>query len=334
MNHTLLRCCAALLLIGLGLFWHKPAEAAVSCSGSGMTVSDINFGNVNPLSGAVDITGTLSGYTCTNTGLDTNSGNSPQTFQLCFDLLGQNSTPRLMTDANGDTLQFDLYTDSARSIVWGNQSYGTPLMTAPFTLPSDSLPHTGPPLTIYGRVFGGQTSAQPGSYSDFFSAGQITFTFTARNGSSTPPSCQSTGTLVTTSASFTAKANVTALCSVNAVTLDFGTPGLLTAAVPGTSSISVQCASGVAYNVGLDGGLHSGSNINARKMVLGANSVAYQLYRDPGRTQVWGNTVNTDTVSGTGTGSPQNLTVYGQVPAQPTPPAGTYTDTVVVSVTY
>jgi len=334
MNHTLLRCCAALLLIGLGLFWHKPAEAAVSCSGSGMSVSDINFGSVNPLSGAVDVTGTLSGYTCTNTGNASSNGNSPQTFELCFDLLGQNSSPRSMNDSNGDVLQFELYTDSAHSIVWGNQSYGTPLTTAPFTLPSDSLPHTGPPLTIYGRVFGGQTSAQPGNYSDFFSAGQITFTFTNTNGSATPSSCQNAGTLVTTSASFTAKASVTALCSVNAVTLDFGTPGLLTSAVPSTSSIGVQCASGVAYNVGLDGGLHSGNSINARKMVLGANSVAYQLYRDSGRTAVWGNTVNTNTVSGTGTGSIQNLTVYGQVPAQTTPPAGTYTDTVVVSVTY
>jgi len=69
-------------------------------------------------------------------------------------------------------------------------------------------------------------------------------------------------------------------------------------------------------------------------MVLGANSVAYQLYRDSGRTQVWGNTVGTDTVAGTGTGSAQPLTVYAIVPAQTTPPAGTYTDTVVVSVTH
>jgi len=91
MNHTLLRCCAALLLIGLGLFWHKPAEAAVSCSGSGMSVSDINFGSVNPLSGAVDVTGTLSGYTCTNTGNASSNGNSPQTFELCFDLLECNA---------------------------------------------------------------------------------------------------------------------------------------------------------------------------------------------------------------------------------------------------
>ncbi|WP_409528142.1 spore coat protein U domain-containing protein [Rhizobium sp.] len=39
-------------------------------------------------------------------------------------------------------------------------------------------------------------------------------------------------------------------------------------------------------------------------------------------------------VTGTGTGSPQTLTVYGRVPAQNTPAPGTYSDTVVVTVSY
>lgn len=332
MNHTMIRLCAALLLLTLGLFWHKPAEAAVSCSGGGVSVSGINFGAVDPLSGNVDITGTLSGYTCTNTGNDSNNGNSSQTFEICFYLTGQDKPdPRLMTDGQGNTLQFQLYTDATRLIPWDSQ---TPL-TSTFNVQPNGVPLTGPPITIYGRVPSGQTSAQPTSYSDVFGAGQVSFTYTDHNGNAAPASCQGTGTLVNTSASFTAQASVTALCSINAATLDFGTPaGVLTTAVPSTSSISVQCANGINYNVGLDGGLNSGNNISARKMVLGGNSVAYQLYRDSSRTLVWGNTVGTDTVAGTGNGGIQNLTVYGQVPAQPTPPAGTYNDTVVVSVTY
>ncbi|MCR6502850.1 spore coat protein U domain-containing protein [Shinella sp. CPCC 101442] len=39
-------------------------------------------------------------------------------------------------------------------------------------------------------------------------------------------------------------------------------------------------------------------------------------------------------MSGTGSGSQQDITIYGRVPAQNTPLAGTYTDTVVVTVTY
>jgi len=49
---------------------------------------------------------------------------------------------------------------------------------------------------------------------------------------------------------------------------------------------------------------------------------------------VWGNTVGTNTVAGTGTGNSQSLTVYGNVPAQATPPAATYNDTITVTVTY
>ena len=67
--------------------------------------------------------------------------------------------------------------------------------------------------------------------------------------------------------------------------------------------------------------------------------INYELYLDAGRTQRWGNSLNppsTDTVTGTGTGSPQlpAVTVYGRVPPQTTPSAGSYGDTITVNVTY
>jgi spore coat protein U-like protein len=48
----------------------------------------------------------------------------------------------------------------------------------------------------------------------------------------------------------------------------------------------------------------------------------------------WGNTVGTDTVAGTGNGSGQVYTVYGQISAQTTPAPGTYNDTITVTITY
>ena len=57
-------------------------------------------------------------------------------------------------------------------------------------------------------------------------------------------------------------------------------------------------------------------------------------YRDLARTLPWGSTIGTNTVAGTGTGSAQAYTAYGHVPAQATPSAQTYTDTIVVTVTY
>ena len=55
-------------------------------------------------------------------------------------------------------------------------------------------------------------------------------------------------------------------------------------------------------------------------MLNGTNQLAYSLFRDAGRTQNWGQTIGTDTTTGTGTGANQTLTIYGRVPAQTVPP--------------
>lgn len=136
--------------------------------------------------------------------------------------------------------------------------------------------------------------------------------------------------------SFTVQIQITSECLINsASTLDFGASGVLSAAVAATSEIIVQCTSGTTYNVGLNAGLGAGATVAARLMTGPASAtVTYSLYTDVAHTDVWGNTIGTDTVSGTGTGAAQTYTVYGQVPAQSTPAAGTYSDTVTVTVTY
>jgi spore coat protein U-like protein len=63
--------------------------------------------------------------------------------------------------------------------------------------------------------------------------------------------------------------------------------------------------------------------------------INYQLYRNAGRSEVWGDgNSGTVTVAGTGNGAPQAATIYGRVPAQITPNPGSYADQVVVTVTY
>ena len=66
----------------------------------------------------------------------------------------------------------------------------------------------------------------------------------------------------------------------------------------------------------------------------GGATVTYSLYSDSGHSTVWGNTIGSDTVTGTGSGSPQSFTVYGRVPPQATAAPGTYNDTITVTVTY
>ncbi len=139
----------------------------------------------------------------------------------------------------------------------------------------------------------------------------------------------------TDTSSMTVRIVIQSSCDVHTVAptdMDFGTQGALTANIDQTSTITLTCTPTTTYDVGLNGG--GSGNINARVMINGTEDVGYQLYSNAGRTTVWGNTVGTDTVAGTGNGSAQTLTVYGRVPPQTTPPANTYTDTVTVTVTY
>jgi spore coat protein U-like protein len=69
-------------------------------------------------------------------------------------------------------------------------------------------------------------------------------------------------------------------------------------------------------------------------MTNGNDAIAYGLYRNSQRTSPWGETLDADTLSGTGTGLTQSVPVYGRVPPQATPRPGTYSDTVVVTVIY
>jgi spore coat protein U-like protein len=140
---------------------------------------------------------------------------------------------------------------------------------------------------------------------------------------------------LTATTSFTTQIVTIATCLINsATTLDFGSQGVLAANVDQTSTVSVQCTDTTPYNIGLDAGTGTGATVAVRKMSNGANTIDYSLYSDSNRTTVWGNTVSTDTVAGTGNGTSQALTIYGRVTAQTTPAPGTYSDTVTVTVTY
>lgn len=117
--------------------------------------------------------------------------------------------------------------------------------------------------------------------------------------------------------------------------LAFGNTGVIQTAITSTSTIGVQCTNTTPYNIGLNAGAGTGATVATRRMTSGSGAtVVYELFRDPARSQIWGNTAGTDTLAGIGNGAVQSLTVYGRVPPQTTPAAGSYTDTVQVTVTY
>ena len=103
----------------------------------------------------------------------------------------------------------------------------------------------------------------------------------------------------------------------------------------GNLNCSVTCTNTTTYNVGLNAGLASGATVTTRKMTGPLLSMlAYSLYSDSARSVNWGQTVGIDTVSGTGSGSAQSLTVYGLPPATQYVNPGNYTDTITATVTY
>lgn len=138
----------------------------------------------------------------------------------------------------------------------------------------------------------------------------------------------------TTTTTFSVSMTITASCSVTANALAFGSGGLISANVDATTTVSVTCTNTTPYNIGLDVGTGTGATVASRKMTSGAATVTYSLYQNSARSTVWGNTVSTDTLAGTGNGAAQVLTVYGRVPIQTTPAPNTYTDTITVTVTY
>ena len=140
----------------------------------------------------------------------------------------------------------------------------------------------------------------------------------------------------TATADFEVRLEIVSECLINSVTdLDFGSHGVIAADLDAISTITVQCTESTPYTLGISAGGGAGATVGTRYMTgPAAQTVAYTLYRDPGRTQVWGTTIGNDTFADTGDGAAQAVTVYGRVPAQTTPGVGVYSDTVTATITY
>jgi spore coat protein U-like protein len=140
----------------------------------------------------------------------------------------------------------------------------------------------------------------------------------------------STATSTTT---FAVTAQVSTTCFVTANNLNFG--AYTGVQLDGTSTLAATCSNGTPYNLGLNQGTHTGATVTTRAMTgLPPGFLNYSLFQDAARTINWGNTVGTDTVAGAGTGSVQSFTVFGRIPAAQFPGAGSYSDTITVTLTF
>lgn len=299
----------------------EPARAQ-SCTAG---VTDGDFGTPDGLAGGtVDTTATLT-FSCT--GL---TPGIPVT--LCPSIGagsagGDGSGGRYLAQG-ASTVPFQIYQNGGRTLTWGSTAFlifgDVPTIT--------STPGGNGKVNVTRTLYGRATipaNAKPGEYKSDFAAQtffwglNILTCGTLTVGYAIPPP------------TFSFKVNVQAGCSVSATQLSFGSLGVLSATTTSSNTVSVRCTPTTPYTVGLNNGLN-GTSPTDRKMAKGAERVTYGIYKDDQGAQPWGEVAQglSFVRSGTGSGSAQTYTAYGRLPAQQTPSPGSYSDTVVTTVTY
>jgi spore coat protein U-like protein len=130
---------------------------------------------------------------------------------------------------------------------------------------------------------------------------------------------------------FSVNASVQSGCALSGATFNFGQytsgqPANLDAV--GTINYA-DCSGNVTLE--LDGG--QSGDVNARQLRAGSGRLSYQLYREAGRTSVWGRGANARTIQ-FATSQSGRIEVFGRIPGGLVVEPGTYTDTVGVTLTF
>ena len=125
--------------------------------------------------------------------------------------------------------------------------------------------------------------------------------------------------------------------TITAPNISFGSAPLVSSFAAVSQSISVVCTKGSTYTVGLSNG--NNANGSVRNMANGTNRLSYEIYKGSSSNR-WGpagtepqSSVNAATVSGDGLTRTFPYTAR-ILTTQTTPPAGNYTDSVVVDLTF
>jgi spore coat protein U-like protein len=142
-------------------------------------------------------------------------------------------------------------------------------------------------------------------------------------------------------ANLSVTATVSANCTISTTAVAFGEydPVVTNAStvLDASGKVSITCTNGAPVTIALGQGpdpvAGSTDAVPVRRMKAGANYLNYQLYTEVTHTTVWGNDTSSD-VGTNGTGANQDITVYGRVPAGQNVPTGSYTDTVVATITF
>lgn len=232
----------------------------------------------------------------------------------------------------GERMAFAIWREKQSFRPWGSFVWGLPPQPPSLNLNLDASGRGTLSRSVPFRLLSGQATLRPGNYvSSFGGAGtRVNYAY-AEAGTCAAISEQN---LNPSQAPFTVSAAVSPSCSVTASDANFGARLKLTSEIDTANQIVVRCSAGIPYQIGLDGGRAGASEPAGREMRNGKHRIQYGIFSDADRTTGWGNSIGQNTVAGTGTGNVQGYTGYFRIPPQQTPPAGTFTDRIVVTITY
>ena len=302
-----------------------PAAAVLSCSA---TIDDLDFGVVDLTIAGVKRTTGFWRITCTG-------GIPNERVRLCSHIeegtggIDPSGDPRYML-AGANQLKFNLFKNNSYSTVWGSRLWGLPPTQKGQRRRLNGAGNLTRNVRIRAQIEAGQAGVPNGTYVSNFTGtfSRMTYAYASVGG------CGAVGTMNIFNVPFLVRAEYLPSCAVSAGNLNFRTVGAIGSNIDATNSIDINCTVGTPYSVSLDNGSSGGAGPLSRLMAAAGNTVTYQIFQNAARSIAWGDLIGTNTISGTGTGVVQNLTGYGRVPVQVTPIPGTYTDTVIVTVTY
>lgn len=325
------------LTVLLGCAWGGAAQAD-TCS---VSMTNIDFGNVSPISGSDYVAQATGTFSCVFSSLNLGQLLTPNA-QVCISLgLGTNSTSALPRNlGNGSNrMEYNVYVDSsyATAKIWGGAGVaGAPstfglILSAGLLAPPGTYSTT---FTVYAKIPAGASLAAVPTvgnantvYTSSF-AGVGTYTYTTY-GLVNLFGC----TVNSGSFGFTVNATAVNDCTITASPMAFANASILTGNLRSTSTLSVRCVNNNAYQIALNGGSVAASVANRKmKNTLTTDQLSYRLSATLDG-PLWGDgTAGTSMVTGTGTGASVPLTIYGRVPAQAAPRPGDYKDTVTATI--
>jgi len=311
------------LLLLLGLATHAIPSRAQECRIDSR--AELEFGTVTRQGGQVTASVPFS---CLN------SSGRPMAFAVCLFVGGNESGPgahRRMLNDRGDELAFALFSDAAGTEPIGPAGSGYPVH--PVVLRTEGNGRVAGTMKIYGRIPPGQVVGAASPFRNRIDDAYIRYAATPGEETPNAGECEDGVRGRTVPLHLQVTAAAANECLVLAVSdLEFGAVFRLNEKHDQSTTIAFECPKGTDWQVGLDDGRHF--NGEFRGMAGPGGVIAYDLYRNAGRTQRWGDLLSGEYSDGKGKEGVETLTIYGRVPVQPTPAQGFYSDTITITLVF